>query len=149
MLQFDNGPVLAEDLLNLFRITPTLEDVRLRTPNVVFTSEVLEELTVDHTSSSSKDVVLPRLRHLCMCVTVCQELTRMVQSRWNMGQSCRVERLQTLKLYCLDKQSAEVLRSFVLEELEGCFREGLSFKITYECASCNDLHEIEEMDLPL
>ncbi len=130
ILQFDNGLILTEDLLNLFRATPTLEDVRLVTHNV-FTPEVLEELTVDHTPSSSNDVVLPRLRHLVMGGGRLRrdQFVRMVQSRWNIGQSSRVERLRTLKLNCVQRQSAEVLRRVVLDNLKGCNRERFSFEI--------------------
>ncbi|PBK95176.1 hypothetical protein ARMGADRAFT_963820 [Armillaria gallica] len=130
ILQFDNGLILTEDLLNLFRVTPTLEDVRLVTHNV-FTSEVLEELTVDHTPSGSSDVVLPRLRHLVMGGGRLQkeQFMRMIQSRWNIGQSSRVERLRTLKLSCGQRQSAEALKRVVSDDLEGCIREGFSFEI--------------------
>ncbi len=130
ILQFYNGLILTEDLLNLFRATPTLEDVRLVTHNV-FTPEVLEELTVDHTPSSSNDVVLPRLRHLVMGGGRLRrdQFVRMVQSRWNIGRSSRVERLRTLKLNCVQRQSAEVLRRVVLDNLKGCNRERFSFEI--------------------
>ncbi|KAK0448514.1 hypothetical protein EV421DRAFT_1463991 [Armillaria borealis] len=130
MLQFDNGLILTEDLLNLFRTTPTLEDVRLVTHNV-FTPEVLEELTVDHTPSSSSDVVLPRLRHLVMGGGRLKrdQFVRMIQSRWNIGQSSRVERLRTLKLNCGQRQSAEALKRVVLDNLKGCTGKGFSFEI--------------------
>ncbi len=130
ILQFDNGLILTEDLLNLFRVTPTLEDVRLVTHNV-FTSEVLEELTVDHTPSGSSDVVLPRLRHLVMGGGRLkkEQFVRMIQSRWNIGQSSRVERLRTLKLSCGQRQSAEALKRVVSDDLEGYIREGFSFEI--------------------
>lgn len=95
----------------------------------MFTPEVLEELTVDHTSS--KDVILPRLRHLFIGGRsfTGTELMGMVWSRWNIGQSHRVERLQTLKLYFRERWYAEAIESFMLEEFEGCVMEGFSFGI--------------------
>ncbi|KAK0475470.1 hypothetical protein IW261DRAFT_1368572 [Armillaria novae-zelandiae] len=128
-LQFDNGLILTEDLLNLFRATHTLEDVRIVTHDV-FTSEVLEELTVDHTPSNSGDVVLPRLRHFVMegGRLKQEQFVRMIQSRWNIGQSSRVERLRTLKLSC-EKQSVDALKRVVFGGLEVCIREGFSVEI--------------------
>ncbi|KAK0194798.1 hypothetical protein F5146DRAFT_259683 [Armillaria mellea] len=130
ILQFDNGLILTEDLLNLFRAMPTLEDVRIVTLNA-FTSEVLEELTVDHTPSNSRDVVLPKLRHLIMGGGTFnkKKFVRMIQSRWNVCQSSRVERLRTLKLSCDPNQSAEALKRVVSGDLKGCIMEGFSFEI--------------------
>lgn len=93
-------------------------------PHDVFTSEVLEELTVDHTPSNFSDVVLPRLRHLVMGGGRLkkEQFVRMIQSRWNISQSGLVERLRTLKLSCGENQSVEALKRVVLGDLEGCIR---------------------------
>ncbi|KAK0475440.1 hypothetical protein IW261DRAFT_1494242 [Armillaria novae-zelandiae] len=130
ILQFDCGLILTEDLLNLFRATPTLEDVRIVTQDLI-TSKVLEELTVDHTPSNSSDVVLPRLRHLVMGGGTLKkkQFVRMIQSRWNISQSSRVERLRTLKLSCGQNQSVDALKRLLLDNLEGFIREGFSFEI--------------------
>ncbi|PBK95186.1 hypothetical protein ARMGADRAFT_1061887 [Armillaria gallica] len=129
VLHFDHGLVLAEDLLELFSSTPTLEDLRLsRIGYGVFTDQVAEKLTLDH-ASSSEDLILP---HLCTLyipggggLTV-SGVVRMVQSRRINDNSRRFDRLQTLRLYgnFLDPSPAI---DKTISRLKQYYAEGFSF----------------------
>ncbi|PBK95124.1 hypothetical protein ARMGADRAFT_787147 [Armillaria gallica] len=118
------------DLLQLFHSVHTLEDVRLIDIRSRFvTTEVIEELTLDH--SSSKALVLPRLRTLYISGTKfsSQCLIRMVKSRWGSGEQMHgVERLLTVKM-CGKYSRADSFRETVLAELKGCTEGGFSFEI--------------------
>ncbi|PBK65036.1 hypothetical protein ARMSODRAFT_1087663 [Armillaria solidipes] len=123
--------VLSGDLLQLFRSTPTLEDVRLiRTNSGPVTAEIIDELTLDH--SPSKALVLLRLHTLYISGTAkfsSQYLIRMVKLRWGSGEQARgVERLLTLKM-CRRYTNADGFRQKILAELKGCIEGGFSFEI--------------------
>ncbi|SJL15150.1 uncharacterized protein ARMOST_18635 [Armillaria ostoyae] len=119
-----------EDLLQLLRSAHTLEDVRLIDIRSRFvTTEVIEELTLDH--SSSKDLMLPRLRTLYISGTKfsSQCLIRMVKSRWGSGEQMHgVERLLTVKM-CGRYSRVDSFRETVLAQLKGCIEGGFSFEI--------------------
>lgn len=97
VLHFDHCQVVREDVMQLFRTTPTLEDLRLTRLTGFTGEEVIEGLTVDY--ASSEDPVLPRLRILYISGR-CRApyLVRMVQSRRNRDNSHRVSCLQTLRV---------------------------------------------------
>ncbi|KAG7442592.1 uncharacterized protein BT62DRAFT_1079192 [Guyanagaster necrorhizus] len=101
VLHFDHGRVLTEELLRLFRSAPTLEDLRLtqcQIGSAGVTTEVMKTLTVNH--ASSEDLVLPRLCTLYIPGGSFRvsDVVRMVQSRRSSDNSCRVVRLQTLRV---------------------------------------------------
>ncbi|KAK0240943.1 hypothetical protein EDD85DRAFT_1019872 [Armillaria nabsnona] len=129
VLHFDHGLVLAEDLLELFSSTPSLEDLRLtRLGADAFTQEVMKKLTVDH--ASSEDLVLPRLCTLYIPGgTFCfLDLVHMVHSRRSSDNSRRVDRLQTLRL-CGDFTEPSPGLDSTHSHLKQYYAEGFSFGI--------------------
>ncbi|PBK95181.1 hypothetical protein ARMGADRAFT_1011065 [Armillaria gallica] len=127
VLHFDHCRVLSEDLLQLFRNSPTLEDLRL-TRVTGFNEEVIEGLIVDY--ASSKDPVLPRLCTLYITGGIfgVLSLVRMIHSRRNGDNSRRVSRLQTLRVY---GDFPDPCPSFddTIPYLKKYFAEGFSFDI--------------------
>ncbi|KAK0462394.1 uncharacterized protein EV420DRAFT_1524477 [Desarmillaria tabescens] len=128
VLHFDHGRVHTEDLLQLFCSTPTLEDLRLtRLGDIVFTKEVMAKLTVDH--ASSEDLVLP---HLCTLYISgggdILSLVRMVQSRRSGGHSCRITRLQTLRV-CGNFPDLCPGIDAIISHLKQYYAEGFSFDV--------------------
>ncbi|KAK0225276.1 hypothetical protein IW262DRAFT_673571 [Armillaria fumosa] len=130
VLHFDHGIVNAEDLLELFPSTPTLEDLRLsRIRSHTFINQVVEKLTLDHTSSA-EDLILPRLCTLYMPgigVTV-GRLLRMVESRRISDNSHRFDRLQTLRLSGIFADSCPPINS-IISHFKQYYVEGFSFGI--------------------
>ncbi|SJL15098.1 uncharacterized protein ARMOST_18580 [Armillaria ostoyae] len=130
VLHFDHGLVLAEDLLELFPSTPTLEDLRLsRIGCDAFINQVVEKLTLDH-ASSPEDLILP---HLCTLyipgvgLTV-SGLVRMVQSRRISDNSRRFDHLQTLRL-CGNYPDPHPAINSIISHLKQYYAEGFSFGI--------------------
>ncbi|KAK0462388.1 uncharacterized protein EV420DRAFT_1184501 [Desarmillaria tabescens] len=128
VLHFDHGQVLTEDLLQLFCSTPTLEDLRLtRLGDTVVTKAVMAKLTVVRTS----ELVLPRLRTLYIPVGSFKvtDLVRMVQSRRSGGNSCRVTRLQTLRLCGNFRGQCLRFDALISRCLKQYYAEGFSFGV--------------------
>ncbi len=131
VLHFDHGRILTKDLLQLFRSTPTLEDLRLtRLGTGVFTQKVMEKLTVDH--ASSEDLVLPHLRTLYMPSEIDKiaDLVRMVRSRRIGDYSGRFNRLQTLRL-CGNFPDTYPDLDTIISDLKQYYAEGFSFGICH------------------
>ncbi|KAK0462342.1 uncharacterized protein EV420DRAFT_1524056 [Desarmillaria tabescens] len=140
ILHFDNGDILEEDILHVFRTRPTLEDVRL-THVEGFLNQTLSELTP---KLDSREILVPRLRTLHLGGNIVFDMevfVNMVEGRWDLPpQPLHFKSLQRLKevhicqLISINVQNSDgPITTTALSALDAYAAEGLNitFKTEY------------------